>query len=198
MEQEKIFARLLPIITRYYREQGSGPFVEYFDPDELDERLQLDNGGGRQDWEELFTWVEQYLRHAVKTGHPGYVNRMWADANLPSVIGEMITAITNTSACTYETAPVSTLMEKYLLRTMLELAGFENGSAQMTTGSSNANMIAMMAARNTRNAAIKRAGLAGRPQLYGFVNADAHYHMDRAANIHGIGHQQLTKVEVED
>ena len=171
MEQEKIFARLLPIITRYYREQGSGPFVEYFDPDELDERLQLDNGGGRQDWDELFAWVEQYLRHAVKTGHPGYVNRMWADANLPSVIGEMITAITNTSACTYETAPVSTLMEKYLLRTMLELAGFENGSAQMTTGSSNANMIAMMAARNTRDAAIKRAGLAGRPQLYGFVNA---------------------------
>ena len=198
MEQEKIFARLLPIITRYYREQGSGPFVEYFDPDELDERLQLDNGGGRQDWDELFAWVEQYLRHAVKTGHPGYVNRMWADANLPSVIGEMITAITNTSACTYETAPVSTLMEKYLLRTMLELAGFENGSAQMTTGSSNANMIAMMAARNTRNAAIKRAGLAGRPQLYGFVNADAHYSMDRAANILGIGTEHLIKVEVDD
>ena len=36
MEQEKIFARLLPIITRYYREQGSGPFVDYLDPDELD------------------------------------------------------------------------------------------------------------------------------------------------------------------
>ena len=198
MEQEKIFARLLPIITRYYREQGSGPFVDYLDPDDLDERLQLDNGGGRQDWEELFTWVEQYLRHAVKTGHPGYVNRMWADANLPSVIGEMITAITNTSACTYETAPVSTLMEKYLLRTMLELAGFENGSAQMTTGSSNANMIAMMAARNTRDAAIKRSGLSGRPQLYGFVNADAHYSMDRAANILGIGIENLIKVPVDD
>ena len=198
MEQEHIFERLLPLITRYCREQGSSPFVDYLDPDELDERLQLDEGGGRQDWEEIFAWVEQYLRHAVKTGHPGYVNRMWAGANLPSVVGEMITAITNTSACTYETAPVSTLMEKYLLRTMLELAGFKHGSAQMTTGSSNANMIAMMAARNTHDASVKRGGLSGRGPLYGFVNADAHYSMDRAANILGIGIDHLIKVPVDD
>ena len=59
MEQEKIFARLLPIITRYYREQGSGPFVRYFDPHELDERLRLDNGGGRQDWDGPFARVGQ-------------------------------------------------------------------------------------------------------------------------------------------
>ena len=198
MEQEKIFERLLSMITRYSQEQGSGPFVDYLDPDELEERLQFDKGGGQQDWEEIFAWVEQYLRHAVKTGHPGYLNRMWAGANLPSVIGEMIAAITNTSACTYETAPVSTLMEKYLLRTMLELAGFKNGSAQMTTGSSNANMIAMMAARNTHAADIKRTGLTGRAPLYGFVNADAHYSMDRAANILGIGIDRLIKVPVDD
>jgi glutamate/tyrosine decarboxylase-like PLP-dependent enzyme len=198
MEQDKIFERLLQIITRYHQQRETGPFVEYLDPSALREVLRLEDDRGLGNWEELFTWVEQYLAHAVRTGHPGYVNRMWAGANLPSVIGEMITAITNTSACTYETAPVSTLMEKYLLRTMLELVGFDHGTGQMTTGSSNANMIAMMAARNSVFPEAKQRGLFGRQELFAFVNADAHYSMDRAANILGLGAEHLIKVPVDD
>ncbi len=198
MEQEEIFERLLQIITRYYRDRESGAFVEYLDPSELERLLDLDRDRETGNWDQLFSWVEHYLAHAVKTSHPSYLNRMWAGANLPSVIGEMITAITNTSACTYETAPVSTLMEKYMLRTMIDLVGFTNGTGQMTTGSSNANMIAMMAARNRINPEIKQRGLFGQPELFGFVNADAHYSMDRAANIIGLGTEHLIKVPVDD
>ena len=50
-----------------------------------------------------------------------FVNRMWVGANLPSIVGEMIAAVTNTSACTYESAPVSTLMEQYMIGQMLEI-----------------------------------------------------------------------------
>jgi glutamate/tyrosine decarboxylase-like PLP-dependent enzyme len=198
MEQEKIFARLLRIVNRYAHERETGDFVIYHDPDVLRQELHFDGNAGNQDWEEIFSWVEQYLAHAVKTSHPGFVNRMWAGANLPSVIGEIITAITNTSACTYETAPVSTLMEKYMLRTMLDLAGFQNGSGQMTTGSSNANMIAMMAARNRTDPAIKRSGLFRQRELFAFVNQDAHYSMDRAANILGLGINHLIKIPLDD
>ncbi len=197
MEQEKIFERLLQIITRYYQNRDTGPFVEYLDPGDLQKLLNLDDDQETENWDHLFSWVEHYLAHAVKTNHPGYVNRMWAGANLPSVIGEMVTAITNTSACTYETAPVSTLMEKYMLRTMLDLVGFKGGTGQMTTGSSNANMIAMMAARNKINPQVKQRGLFAQPQLFGFVNADAHYSMDRAANILGLGVDHLIKIPVD-
>ena len=198
MEQEKIFERLLQLLSRHYRDRTAGTFVDYLDPGELRRQLDLDHAGPGGDWEEVFAWVEKYLAHAVKTGHPGYLNRMWAEANLPSVIGEMVAAATNTSACTFETAPVSTLMEKYLLRTMLDLVGFTNGSGQMTTGSSNANLIAMMAARNSVDPAVKQSGLFGRPQLFAFVNADAHYSMDRAANILGLGADHLIKIPVDE
>jgi glutamate/tyrosine decarboxylase-like PLP-dependent enzyme len=197
MEQEKIFERLLQVLSRYSRERETGKFVDYLDPGELRQQLQLDAQGAQGDWDALFAWVEKYLAYAVKTSHPGYVNRMWAGANPPSMIGEMVTAITNTSACTYETAPVSTLMEKYLLQTMLDLVGFKNGSGQMTTGSSNANMIAMMAARNSVDPAVKQQGLFGQAELFGFVNANAHYSMDRAANILGLGSEHLIKVPVD-
>ncbi|MCL1979730.1 MAG: pyridoxal-dependent decarboxylase [Proteobacteria bacterium] len=198
MEQDKIFERLMQLVIRYSHDQGQGKFVDYLDPKTLGQRLGLEDERGRGDWDALFTWVEHYLAHAVKTSHPAYFNRMWAGANLPSVVGEVITAITNTSACTFETAPVSTLMEKYLLRTMLDLVGFKGGSGQMTTGSSNANMLAMMAARNGLAPEVKQRGLFGGQELFALVNADAHYSMDRAANILGLGADHLLKIPVDD
>ncbi len=64
----------------------------------------------------------------------------------------------------------------------------------MTTGSSNANMIAMMVARNMTNDSVKQSGLFGQQQLFAFVSADSHYSMDKAANILGIGADHLIKV----
>ncbi|WP_028583598.1 pyridoxal phosphate-dependent decarboxylase family protein [Desulfogranum mediterraneum] len=198
MEADNIFHELLQRLEQYHRDLTEGSFVRYHEPEELKAILRLDRPEGRGDWTELMAWVEQYLAYAVKTANPGYLNRMWAGANLPSIIGEMVTAVTNTSACTYETAPVSTLMEQYLLRELLELVGFSHGVGQMTTGSSNANMIVMMAARNNACAQSKTVGLFGQARLVAFVNRDAHYSMDRAAAILGIGTEQLIKVATDD
>ena len=164
---------------------------------ELSNILDLDRPGQTGDWQEILHWVDAYLAYSVKTNHPAFVNRMWTGANLPSVVGEIVTAISNTSACTFESAPVSTLLEQYMIRQMLELVGFVSGEGQMTTGSSNANMIAMMAARNLANDSIKQSGLFGQQKLFAFVGADAHYSMDKAANILGIGTEQLIKVELD-
>ncbi|MDP3481617.1 MAG: pyridoxal-dependent decarboxylase [Desulfoprunum sp.] len=198
MNEREVFQRLLLIVEEYYAGRQSGKFLDYFDPDELRQLLQLDHHPEGCDWDRLFDWTEKYLRYAVKTNHPSFVNRMWSGASLPAVVGEIITAISNTSACTFETAPVSTLLEKYMIDQMLEIVGFEDGQGQMTTGSSNANMIAMMCARNLHDPAAKDAGLFGCRRLLAFVSADAHYSMDRAANILGIGLEQLIKVPVND
>jgi len=123
---------------------------------------------------------------------------MWSGANLPSLIGEIIVAATNTSSCTYESAPVATIIERYMMNEMLALVGFENGSGQMTTGSSNGNMISMMVARNRVTENVKKEGLFGHAKLFAFVNEDAHYSLDKAANITGIGTDQLIKIKTHD
>ena len=200
MDQYQIFEHLTRIIQDYYREQSSGKFMEYHDPDSLKELLSLENSDSSLttdgDWEAIFEWIEKYLKYSVKTSHPDFVNRMWVGANLPSVLGEIITAISNTSACTYESAPVSTLIERYMIQKMLDIVGFEHGEGQMTTGSSNANMIAMLAARNRVSQNIKTKGLFENQELFAFVSADAHYSLDKAANILGIGTDHLIKVPV--
>lgn len=197
MNEEPIFQRLLPLLEQYFAARKQGDFLHYLDPEQLAAELNLEKEAPL-DWQELFQWVEKYLQYSVKTAHPGFLNRMWSGANLPSIIGEIITAITNTSACTYEAAPVSTLMEHFMLNAMLDLAGFEEGEAQMTTGSSNGNMIAMLAARNQMAETSKEDGLFGQSPLVAFVSADAHYSLDKAANILGIGTNNLIKVPVDE
>jgi len=196
--EDSVFEKLMTIIRDYYSARREGRFLDYKHPEDLARILDLDKPDENGDWNEIFNWVEKYLAYSLKTHHPSFVNRMWVGANLPSIVGEIVTAVTNTSACTYESAPVSTLMEKYMISTMLELVGFVNGEGQMTTGSSNANMIAMMAARNSCVNRVKFDGLSGQRKLFGFVGADAHYSMDKAANILGIGINQLVKIPLND
>lgn len=156
--------------------------------------LNLDKKGDLGNYQSIFSWIESYLTHSVNTSHPYFNNRMWSEANLPSVLGEIVVAYQQTSACTYESAPVAVLMEQYMINKMLALVGFSMGEGQMTTGSSNANMIAMMIARNKVNN-IKHEGLYGEDSpLIAFVSEDAHYSFDKAANILGIGTNHLIKI----
>ena len=197
MNEQALFQQLLSLVTGYRAQEKEGAFLHYLEPEQLARLLELERPA-QGDWERILRWLEQYLEYSVKTAHPGFLNRMWSGANLPSILAEMVTAVSNTSACTYESAPVSTLMEHYMLDSMLDLVGFDNGEGQMTTGSSNGNMIAMLAARNEALADAKRDGLWQQPPLYAFVSADAHYSLDKAANILGIGTGQLVKVPVDD
>jgi len=173
-------------------------FGKPVDPEILKELVDLDRKGEREDPETLISWVETYFRHAVKTHHLGFNNRMWAGANISSIAGEIASAVSQTDAGSYEAAPLSVLMEKYMIGQMLSLAGFKEGEGQMTTGSSNANMIAMMSARNLASQHMKSTGLFGQKRLFAFVSCDAHYSLDKAVNILGIGLDQLIKIPVDE
>ncbi|SHO48591.1 pyridoxal phosphate-dependent decarboxylase family protein [Desulfopila aestuarii] len=198
VSETDLFRRLFDVLEQHSREQNCGNFLQYHSPAELTALLDLDRENTEGDWDPIFSWISQYLEYGVKTSHPSFVNRMWAGANPPSILGDIVVAATNTSACTYESAPVSTLFEKYMIEQMLELVGFKNGEGQMTTGSSNANMIAMMCARNLACEQVKQRGLFAQRELFAFVNNDAHYSMDKAANILGLGSEHLVKVEVNE
>jgi glutamate/tyrosine decarboxylase-like PLP-dependent enzyme len=196
MESKQIINDITGRIKEHLSNHKQGRFLQYKDPTELGEILKLDEYSDGAEWSQIFTWIEKYLTYSVKTNHTGFVNRMWVGANLPSILGEMVAAVSNTSSCTYESAPVSTLMEKYMIQEMLDLVGFTNGEGQMTTGSSNANMLAMMAARNESLPVVKTKGMFGQQNMVGFVSADAHYSMEKAANIIGLGTDHLFKIPV--
>ncbi|MBE8189687.1 MAG: PLP-dependent decarboxylase [Candidatus Thioglobus sp.] len=192
MQENQLLERIAQTLSRA-NIANNKRLVRHKSAAELAEILNLEQKS-EQNWEQLFAWVEQYLEYSPNTAHANFANRMWSGANLPSQLGEVVAAISNTSACTFESAPIATLMETYMLEQMLEIAGFENGEGQMTTGSSNANMIAMMVARNQAAKSAKQQGLFQQKPLFAFVSSEAHYSLDKAANILGIGTENLIKI----
>lgn len=193
MNESEIFKKLFEVIEKYKLEK-SEKLVDFKEQEELKQILNLDWGDASQNWDDVFHWVDQYLKYSVHTDNSQFFNRMWAGATIPSQIWEIITTITNTCSSTYESAPVSTIMEKYMITTFLDLVGFHNWEWQMTTGSSNANMIAMMIARNEKWDNILKSWLQYKRKLVAFVNEEAHYSMDKAANIIWIWTDNLIKI----
>ncbi len=111
MNEKTLFEHLLKVIERYHSSQRSGKFLDYHSPAELSKILDLDRPATTGDWQEIFHWVDKYLAYSVKTNHPAFVNRMWVGANLPSIVGEIVAAVSNTSP-----APLSRLLFRPFLK----------------------------------------------------------------------------------
>lgn len=163
---------------------------------DLQEQLSLDLIADGKPLNELYTDIQTYLDHAVKTGHPRYFNQLWGGFSAPCFMGDMLTSATNTSMYTYEVAPVATLIEKTLISKLGQLVGFSKPEGQFTTGGSNGNFMAMAMARHRAIPTLKQTGLINAPRLIAFVSEEAHYSFDKAAHLLGLGTEQLWKVPV--
>jgi len=139
--------------------------------------------------------VDQYLTYAVKTGNPQFFNQLYAGFNLPGFLGEVLTAATNTSMYTYEVAPIATLIEKEMIALMNRYAGYDEGDGVFLTGGSNANLVAMFSARNRVLPDGRFNGIHGGIKLRAFVNEQAHYSFETAANLLGLGSKSVIKVK---
>lgn len=113
---------------------------------------------------------------------------------MPGLIGEIFTSLTNTSMATYEIAPVATLIEQTLIAEMNSYIGFSQGEGTFVTGGSNANLIALMCARNQTFPNAKYQGMPSNAAVL-FISDQAHYSFLKAANVLGIGLNNVIKVQ---
>jgi len=129
------------------------------------------------------------LRYAVKL--------LYSGRNNPALLGDWITSLSNANMHTYQMSPVATLMEQELITQWNRLVGFTSssqaGDGVMVSGGSQANLIGMMMARHHICPDIKTKGLGNRT-LVAFVSDQAHYSGQKAANVLGIGTDNLIAV----
>ena len=168
--------------------------VNYQTANVLKEKLDLTLPDDGVALEELIPIVESYLQYSVRTGSTQFFNLLFSGSSLPGILGEMVTSATNTTMHTYENAPIATLIEIELIKQLNNLVGFKDGEGIMVTGGSNANAIAMLCGRHQALPEAKFKGL-GNHQLVAFVSEQAHYSYSKAANLLGIGIDNLVKVK---
>jgi glutamate/tyrosine decarboxylase-like PLP-dependent enzyme len=196
MHSEKILSASFEKIQDYIREnQEFLPVVKYQSPDSLKNILQTevkDEPGTEQEFLEM---IDKYLEFAVRTGIKLFINQLYSGFNLPAFIGDMLTTLTNTSMYTYEVAPAATIIEKEMIALMNSYAGYREGDGIFLTGGSNGNLVAMFSARNRMLPQSRFHGYDRNENLVAFVNEQAHYSFETAANLLGIGAKNVIKVK---
>lgn len=194
MNLTKIFEILDSEINKEYTQQN---LLDYKKPQEMKEFLDLSIPDKIENDSGFYESIEKYLEASVDTSHPLFSNQLWAGRNNPALIAEFITTLRNTSVYTYETAPAATMIEIHMIEMLCNKMGFKNGDGTFLTGSSNANLISLLVARNTMFPEIKVKGLSSLPELCFFVSEHSHYSFEKAANVLGFGENNVIKVKAD-
>lgn len=174
------------------------PVVKYTEPQTLAKKVQAEVGELPLAGEEFLEYADKYFEYAVRTGNKQFFNQLYSGFNLPAFLGELITIATNTSMYTYEVAPVATVIEKEMISLMNSYAGYDSGDGIFLTGGSNANLIAMFSARNRIFPEVRFEGYDRQMKLRVFINEQAHYSIETAANLLGLGSDSVIKVKADE
>ncbi len=142
----------------------------------------------------LLSSVQSYMQYCVRTSHPQFLGTLRGSYTIASLVGEFLADITNTSMSTYEGSPVATLIENKLIKKMADIVGFTDGDGIFVTGGTQANLIAVLSARNRLDPNIKKTGLRQQHDLVLFVSDQAHYSFTSAANVLGLGVQSIVRI----
>lgn len=159
----------------------------------LDVQLPLEGHGLNAVLDDLDTFIS----NSVKTHRSEFMNPLWGGLSLPAFAGEVVASLTNNSMYTYELSPIATVIEQTILKRMSQMVGFPDGFGTFTTGGSNGNMLGMLCAREHLLSGSTKRGFDGRSTVI-FVSAEAHYSVLMAANVIGIGHQNIIKVQCDE
>ncbi|KAI6235473.1 Glutamate decarboxylase 1 [Aphelenchoides besseyi] len=181
------------VLFEYIKEQNdrSKKILEFHHPDEMKKLIDLSIPDKPLPLDSLIKSCQEVLKLGVKTGHPRFFNQISCGLDLVSMAGEWLTATANTNMFTYEISPVYILMEKEIMRKMMDLIGWpsDKGDGTFTPGGAIANMYAMNAARHQWYPRIKSLGMNSAKTLCCFTseNASSHYSIKGSAATLGIG-----------
>ena len=185
--------RLINQLSEYLKEtlSGSGPVLNYNDPLEQLEfwKKGLSGNASKVD-------TANILKHITRVHHPRYMGHQVAPplpvASLMALLGGFL----NNGMAVYEMGMAPTAMERVVTDWLCRKLGYGTSSRGiLTSGGTLANLTALLSARrNNASEDIWNQGYSGGLAI--LVSEAAHYCVDRAARIMGLGEAGVLKVPV--
>jgi L-2,4-diaminobutyrate decarboxylase len=140
----------------------------------------------------------EVLADANKYYHPMYMGHQTSAPLAVGVWMESVIGALNQSLAVWEMSPTATVIEHQIVRWLSKLAGYGEGAGgSLTSGGTEANFTAMLAARNAAVPAAWEDGIGGDPPfvVYG---EHAHYAVTRAIGQLGMGRRKGISIASRD
>lgn len=189
---------LIDVLTQYLEAslQQQRPVIAWRAPSEAlpDWQLAVPETGDLNPQQWLKKLQDEILPACLAIHHPHNVGHQVAPPLPIAALCDLVAALTNQAMAVYETGPSATLLEKQVIRWLCDLVGWQSGDGVLTSGGAQANLTALLAARQHCDARLWEKGIQTPGRLCLLSSAHAHYSVARAAGIMGIGTQQVLPV----
>lgn len=142
-------------------------------------------------------FFDEVLKRSTHLHHPGYLGHQVSPAVPVTLLTSSISAALNNGTAVYEMGMVTNPMERIITEWLGRKIGYtENHSGFLTSGGTLANLTALLSARKAQvTADVWNEG--HQKPLGIMVSEEAHYCIERAAKIMGLGEQGLLKIPVK-
>jgi L-2,4-diaminobutyrate decarboxylase len=185
--------QLVDELSEYLKEtlSGSGPVLNYQDPQEQWDLWKKALSGDTPGLE-----TANILKHITRVHHPHYMGHQVAPplpvASLMALLGGFL----NNGMAVYEMGMAPTAMERVVTDWLCHKLGYGTSARGiLTSGGTLANLTALLSARrNKASEDVWNQGYSGGLAI--LVSEAAHYCVDRAARIMGLGEDGVLKVPV--
>ncbi len=138
------------------------------------------------------------LQHSINLHHPRYIGHQIAVPALISGLAGMMSDVLNNGTGVYEMGMASNAIERIVTDWVAEKIGYEkSASGLITSGGTLANLTALLAARKAKAPTdVWDKGHAEKLAI--MVSEEAHYCVDRAAKVMGLGSEGIIKIPVDE
>jgi glutamate/tyrosine decarboxylase-like PLP-dependent enzyme len=180
-----------------FKAESSNPVAQPIPTSELYHTLDLSlNANGLVD-EALKATLIKIIKSTPKTASKSFFNQLFGGRLSKATLGDLLAVMLNNSMYTYKVAGPQVGIEKQVLKNICALAGYsEDSDGTLAPGGSMSNMMALIMARDAKNAAIRDEGLSSKMTLY--TSSVSHYSISKNAALIGIGRNQVRLVNTND
>ena len=172
--------------------------IPYQEPDESLAFWQADYEQGVGNIEDFF---KKTIEKSMHLHHPRYMGHQVTPPLPITAIASMLSGLLNNGMAVYEMGLVSNPLERILSELLAKKIGFDNNaSGILTSGGTLANLTALLAARADKTDVWEDGNAGRRPdeKLAVMVSEEAHYCIDRAARIMGMGSEGIIKIPTNE
>lgn len=138
------------------------------------------------------------LSHTLRIHHPRNLGHQVATPLPVAALCDLVASLSNQAMTVYAAGPSATMLEKQVIQWLCELIGWNNADGVLTSGGAQANLTALLAARQVKAGwDIWQQGVGHGPPLRILACETAHYSVNRAAGIMGLGTDAVIKVPMD-
>jgi aromatic-L-amino-acid decarboxylase len=196
--------RVADRVADYLERLESYPVLPRVEPGEVRAALPAEPPAGSEKVESV---LDDYARliepNITHWQHPGFMAYFPSVASGPGILGEWLAAGLNSNVMFWKNAPASTELEEVVVSWLRQMLGLPDAfDGMLTDTASISSLLSLVAARQAVPGLDARdEGLAGREglkRLRLYASTEAHYSIDKAAIVTGIGRAGVRHVPADD